>query len=60
MSDEYMTVDETLAHIMRVEKCSRRTAMRKLRKALEDRELGWRFATDEEEEQIGGKNGEKI
>lgn len=41
--NEYFTFDEAVDHIMQVERCSRRSAQRKLRKALADGKIDWKF-----------------
>lgn len=50
--DDYMTLDEVLRHIMRVEKCSRSAAVKKFRHAAASGKLDMRWATDEEEKEF--------
>jgi hypothetical protein len=52
MTEEELTIPQVLDHIQRTTGCSRRTAMRKFRKAMADGKLQARWATDEEEKEL--------
>lgn len=47
---EYMTIEETIAHIRMVTRCSRSAAFRKLREALADGKLQTKWADEVENE----------